>query len=242
MPGQIVDTSVAQEFMDEVRKRITPDELEAVGRQLRAKSERFHDLLAGGRAAEREPHEIRGLFRSVFGVRRRADAILMGVGDRLPAEVDLLLHGDGDLPVRFERFHDLVAGVPGIGFDLPAELLHFTYPDRYWLWTKWMWDPRNGTGALKLVTIEELDLQGGGVGETYMRVGEAVAFVNQTGKGAGFSSAAEGLLGTDLFLACVYGVYMFTVLRMRMTNEFTKIVPELPQLVRRLLGVHRVEV
>ena len=43
-------------------------------------------------------------------------------------------------------------------------------------------------------------------------------------------------------LACVYAVYMYTVLRLRMTQEFNRIVPELPDLVRRLLGVYRPEV
>jgi hypothetical protein len=32
------------------------------------------------------------------------------------------------------------------------------------------------------------------------------------------------------------------VLRLRMTQEFTRIVPPLPDLVRRLLGVYRLEV
>jgi hypothetical protein len=35
---------------------------------------------------------------------------------------------------------------------------------------------------------------------------------------------------------------MYTVLRLRMTQEFNRIVPELPDLVRRLLGVYRPEV
>ena len=45
-----------------------------------------------------------------------------------------------------------------------------------------------------------------------------------------------------MFLAAVYGVYMFTVLRMRMTQEFTRLVPPLPDLIRRLLGVYHLEV
>ncbi|MNC94329.1 hypothetical protein D3C83_111550 [compost metagenome] len=49
-------------------------------------------------------------------------------------------------------------------------------------------------------------------------------------------------VGADVFLACVYSVYMYTVLRLRMTQEFNRIVPELPDLVRRLLGVYRPEV
>ena len=50
------------------------------------------------------------------------------------------------------------------------------------------------------------------------------------------------MFGADVFLACVYSVYMYTVLRLRMTQEFNRIVPELPDLVRRLLGVYRPEV
>ncbi len=105
-----------------------------------------------------------------------------------------------------------------------------------------MWDPRAGTGSLPLVTTEEFDLDGPDRGETYLRVGEAMAFVNETGKAVGFTNLGSGLFGTDVFLACVYSVYMYTVLRLRMTQEFNRIVPELPDLVRRLLGVYRPEV
>ena len=47
------------------------------------------------------------------------------------------------------------------------------------------------------------------------------------------------MFGTDVFLASVYGVYMYTTLRLRMTQEFSKIMPELDELLRRLLGVHK---
>ena len=241
MPGQVVDTATAQEFEAQVGRRLPAEERAAIGRLLQAKAARFHTLLGEGRAAGRSPDELRRLFRGIFGVRGRADALAAQLGDRLPAEVDALLHGDDELPARFRRFHELVRGVPGLGFDLPAEILHFTYPDRYWLWTRWVWDPRTQTGALRLVVEDDVDLGGEDAATTYLKVGEASAFVEATGKAAGFASAAPGLLGTDLFLACVYGVYMFTVLRMRMTTEFTRIVPELPELVRRLLGVHRQE-
>jgi hypothetical protein len=102
-----------------------------------------------------------------------------------------------------------------------------------------MWDPRTQTGSLALVTEDDYDLNAPDRGEGYLRVGEAMAFVNETGKQVGFTSAGPGLFGVDIFLACVYSVYMYTVLRLRMTQEFNKIVPELPDLVRRLLGVHR---
>ncbi len=48
--------------------------------------------------------------------------------------------------------------------------------------------------------------------------------------------------GVYVYLACVYGVYMYTTLRIRMTQEFNKVVPQLPELIRRLLGTYRIEV
>jgi hypothetical protein len=90
--------------------------------------------------------------------------------------------------------------------------------------------------------VEDFDWDAPNRAEGYLRVGEAMAFVNETGKAVGFTDLGSGLFGADVFLACVYAVYMYTVLRLRMTQEFNRIVPELPDLVRRLLGVYRPEV
>ncbi len=64
---------------------------------------------------------------------------------------------------------------------------------------------------------------------------------NETGTAAGFTAAGPGLFGVDVLLAAVYGVYMYTVLQMRLTREFNQVVPQLPHLVRRLLGVYHLE-
>jgi hypothetical protein len=237
--GQVVDTPSAQEFMRETLERASEQELWAIGDELARKAAGFAALLADGRARGLG----RAVLRSVFSARRHADAILDDLGpDRLAAEIDLLLHGSGDLGGRIARFDEALSEHGEAAFDLPFELLHFTYPERCWLWTRWMWDPRTATGALALVAADEVDLTAPTRGATYAKVGQAVAFVNETGKAAGFTTMADGLLGIDVFLACVYAVYMFTVLRLRMTQEFTKVVPDLPDLVRRLLGVYRLEV
>ena len=149
---------------------------------------------------------------------------------------------------RIDRFDESVSGpaaqsaLAGSGFDLPSELLHFTEPDRYWLWTRWIWDPDTRTGALGLVTTDGLDLGAGASrGAAYLTIGRAMAFVDETGKAAGFTATGPGLFGVDVLLAAVYGVYMHTVLRMRMTREFNRVIPPLPDLVRRLLGVYHLE-
>jgi hypothetical protein len=244
MGGQVVDTQSAEEFMQETLEKVSRDELLSVAALLDTKAAGFAALLGSPGQARQLPREdLRRVLRSIFATRRKADAILDDIGpERLGAAIDDLLHGDGLIIDRFNAFDDVLAAYPEQGFDLPAELLHFTAPDRWWLWTRWMWDPRAGTGSLPLVTTEDIDLDGQDRGETYLRVGEAMAFVNETGKVVGFTDLGSGLFGADVFLACVYTVYMYTVLRLRMTQEFNRIVPELPDLVRRLLGVYRPEV
>ncbi|HZQ79961.1 MAG TPA: hypothetical protein VFE55_21715 [Acidimicrobiia bacterium] len=244
MGGQVVDTQSAEEFMRETLENVSRDELVSVAALLDAKSAGFAGLLGSpGQARRLDRADLRRVLRSVFATRRKADAILDSVGpDRLGAAIDDLIHGDGIVTDRFTAFDAVLADHPDPGFDLPSEILHFTCPDRWWLWTRWMWDPRAGTGSLPLVTTEDFDLDGPDRGETYLRVGEAMAFVNETGKAVGFTDLGSGLFGADVFLACVYAVYMYTVLRLRMTQEFNRIVPELPDLVRRLLGVYRPEV
>lgn len=244
MGGQVVDTQSAEEFMRETLENVSRDELTSVAALLDAKAAGFAALLGSpGQPRTLDRADLRRILRSIFATRRKADAILDDVGpDRLGAAIDDLLHGPGLVTDRFAAFDAVLADHPEPGFDLPSELLHFTVPDRWWLWTRWMWDPRAGTGALPLVTVEDFDWDAPNRPEGYLRVGEAMAFVNQTGKAVGFTDLGSGVFGADVFLACVYSVYMYTVLRLRMTQEFNRIVPELPDLVRRLLGVYRPEV
>lgn len=243
MAGQVVDTPAAQEFMQEISKQISDEEFASIADRLQRKAEGFHSLMGHGNARSLDRADLRRVLRSIFSTRRKADKILDTIGEHeLREAIGYLLDSKDDLPDRIERMDLLLVSFPEAAFDLPGELLHFTYPDRFWLWSRWLWDPRIETGALRLVIEEEFDLQGEIRGETYFKVGEAIAFVNETGKAAGFTAMAPGLMGIDIFLASVYSVYMYTVLRLRMTQEFTKIVPPLPQLVARLLGVHKMEV
>ncbi len=236
--GPVVDTPSAQEFQREIASRAGAGERAAIAADLERKSAALRELLAPG-AARLDRAALRQVLRWVFATRRRADAILDAAGqERLGAEIAALLGPEEPVTARVDRFAAFAAGLPGGGFDLAGELLHFTDPGRYWLWTRWVWDPATETGALRLVTTDDIDLAGGASpGETYLTVGRATAFVDETGKAAGSTAAGPGLLGTDVFLAAVYGVYLFTVLRMRMTQEFTRLVPPLPDLMRRLLGV-----
>jgi len=205
---------------------------------VRGKSEAMRALV-GDEPARLGNAGVRELLGWVFCTRRHADKVLAFVTpEEFGRGLDDLLHGEDHLAVRYDRFRDLFVDRPEVAADLPGELLHFLAPDRYWLWTRWVWDPDADTGALRLVTTDEVDLDAPTPGEGYFSVGEAMVMLEENGKAVGFTAMGAGLFGTDVFLAGVYATYMYTVLQMRLSREFTKVMPPLPGLVRRLLGVH----
>lgn len=242
--GQVVDTESAQEFMEETLGKITEGELNAIADELEVKSQRFRQLLKKDVIYALERGQLRALLRSVFSTRRRVDELLELLGvQALKENICNLLYGLEPLPVRFQKFYDGLEKVEDhIRFDLPGELLHYNFPEACWLWTRWIWDPKTETGALPLVTMEDYRFTAPTIGETYMKVGEAIYFVKATGDAAGFTRIGKGPFGIDIYLACVYSVYIYTTVRMRMTQEFNRVIPELSELCRRLLGVHRMEV
>jgi len=240
MSTQVVDTESAREFMREAMGNISVEDQHAIAGELQRKHDRFREWL--GAPGRLRPDQLHSLLRSIFSTRRRVREFLEGpAASDLPAAIDALLHSGEPLDARFQSFCDRMASMPEtIRHDLASELLHFTFPDQYWLWTRWVWDRNTRTGALSLVTMD-YELSGETLGETYLRIGRATAFVHETGRAAGFTAVSGGDFGVDIFLACVYCVYLYTTVRMRMTREFNRVIPELPELARRFLGVYRME-
>ena len=243
-PGQVVDTESAREFMREALAKITEVELAAIADECLVKHERVRSLLARPSGAPPTEVELRALLRSIFSTRRRTAEFFDRVGaERLAGWIGDLVAPRGPVEGRFQVFCDRLEGFPpSVSYDLASELLHFSDPERYWLWTRWVWDPKTRTGALPLVTMEEYDLDAPSVGAMYLRVGEATAFVHETGRAAGFTLIGGEMFGVDVYLACVYGVYVYTTVRMRMTQEFNRVIPPLPELCRRFLGVYKMEI
>ncbi|MBI4562299.1 MAG: hypothetical protein HY724_09670 [Candidatus Rokubacteria bacterium] len=244
MPGQVVDTESAREFMRETLGKITAAELNAIAEELEIKHARFSALLSKPGFDALTPERLRSILRSIFSTRRRVGELFDRVGPaRLAGWIDDLLLRADPVDARVQAFYDRLEGIAvSVRYDLATELLHYTDPERYWLWTRWVWDPSTRTGALPLVTMGEYDLDAPTVGEAYLRVGRAIAFVHETGRAAGFTRIGQGPFGVDVYLACVYCVYVYTTVRLRMTQEFNRVIPPLPELCRRFLGVYKMEV
>jgi hypothetical protein len=241
--SQVIDTESAKEFMAETLSKISPEELKGISMDLQIKGDYFRRLLNPESIEKIGENELRQILRHVFSTRRKADEIVkIYSAAKLKSLIIDLLHGSSELAVRFQHFYDQLDSLePSLRFDLAGELLHFTFPEKLWLWSRWMWNPKNGTGSLPLVVTEDYDMRAASEGETYMNVGEAVAFVHHVGEAAGFQSISRNLFGTDVYLSCVYIIYVYTVLRMRMTNEFNKVMPGLEEFSRRLLGIYKME-
>jgi hypothetical protein len=240
--SQIVDTETAKEFMKETLEKIDEQHLVKISDALALKSHQFKQRFDPSTIDQISEKELSETLRLVFSFRRKFKNVLEETGhSNFKNNIKDLLYGGDPINVRFQNFCDNLDTLEEhIRYDLAGELLHFTFPDKYWLWCHWMWNPKINTGSLPLVTTDDFDLRAPTLGEAYLNVGRAVAFVHTVGEAAGFQTISRSLFGTDVYLSCVYIIYAYTVLRMRMTQEFNQVMPGVAEFSRRILGVYRI--
>ena len=232
-----VDIPTAKELIEQIHEHMSVAELAAIVAALEAKAETMRTLVEPpGLGAAR----LRRALELTFVGRRRASAVLGARSDQeLGTWVGALFDATVPLAARFDRFCSAAGPLAGgRAAELASELLHFTAPEHRWLWSRWMWSTDSRTGALALLIGEDFEFDGDSLGATYERVGLAFDALDASPEASAFRLRGGGRLGTDVLLACTYAVYMRTVLGLKMTQEFNALVPAMPQLVRRLLGVH----
>ncbi len=235
-----VDVPAAKELIEQINQHLGVQQRAALVAELHDKATAMRALLAPGTPGALDAAHVRGALALAFVARRRARELLGALSDaELTAWVAGLLDERQPLAARFERFCAAGPLARGPAAELASELLHFGDPQRYWLWTRWIWSPESQTGALPLLIGEEFALAADGPGATYERVGEALRVLDQSPEAGAFGSHGGGRLATDVLLACTYAIYMRTVLGMKLTQEFNALVPPMPALVRRLLGTLR---
>lgn len=238
--GAAVDVPTARELLEEVHKRITREQIAAIVGELESKVGYFAERLGPDAIERADETTLREVLACVFVARRKAGAVF---GTRpasyLRDAVAVLLYGEDSPGARLEAFCGRIELPELCAAELGGELLHFTAPDRHWLCSRFVYNAQTRTGALPLLVSEDYDLEADGTAETYERAGAAIRALDGSAETSSFRVEGGGTLATDLFLACVYGVYMNTVLGMKMSQEFNSLIPPLPQLARRLLGTHR---
>ncbi len=217
-------------------------EMSAIASELEAKAQRLGELfaqLSGPRGEE----VVNLIIAETFISRRKRREISAIVTEAILRDALIALADSSQGPMeRVSLMRYWLEPMGDLANDLPFELLHFLQPDRFCLATSWVWNPLTETGAVKLLLDEGFELFGADQDEAFARLNFAIDYLGQTAQAAGFIPAGNTHFAMDAFLAGVYGVYMSTVLEMRMTKEFNKILPPLSQLMRRLLGIYHKEV
>jgi hypothetical protein len=165
--------------------------------------------------------------------------------DRLFAE---LLAGEAPTPVRVAAFVEKLDTLDiRLALELATGLLHNTAPQDHWLWTRWLWDPTTGSGTLPLLAGSTHNLMADNLADGYLRVGAVTAMSLKFGEGTGLFSPEllrdekRASFANSAFLACVYSVYMYATTSWRLSREFNRLLPSLPGMARRLLGLRKPE-
>lgn len=157
---------------------------------------------------------------------------------------DELLHGDAPTPVRVAAFVEKLNALDTrLALELATGLLHNTSPKDNWLWTRWLWDPTTGTGILPLLAGSTHNLIADNLADGYARVGAVTAMSMKFAEGTGLwtdelvSNEARTPFANSAFLACAYSVYMYGSTSWRLNKDFNNLLPSLPNMARRLLGL-----
>ncbi len=233
-----LDDDAGRQLLMEATKLASTTELADIGDRLAYKHQVFVSVLSEERIHDLNEEGLYRVSHMIFAMRRRMPIIVKKLGfERVKEHIINLLYAEAPVSERFTAFVDFMQDLKLVySRALAAELLHFTTPATYWLWSHWLWEPEKGSGVLKVLAQEPIKTEATTEGDTYLEVGELVRAVSPMGARIGFGA---GAFAVDVFLASSYAVYMFTVYRLRISQEFNRFLPELPELARRILGVQR---
>jgi hypothetical protein len=238
--SQVIDMEACQEFMKETLERIRKDDLVEIASRLETKSEFMKANLSPTELPALTIDELTAVFKRIFITNRKIKLMFEKYSlEDYKTAIYALLYSESELQDRFQNFFDAFPDLSiYIRYDLAGELLHYSQPEKYWLWNRWLWDPELNTGALPLVASENFQLSADTYGEMYMNVGKAVVFVHNMAESVEFQFINRSLFGTDVYLSCVYVIYAYTIFKIKMTDEFNKVMPPIAEFSKRILGVH----
>ena len=206
-------------------------------KDLLAKSLLFQKSLSKENLPSLGKEDLDRILEKVFSVRRKRQRLIEETGvENLKRAISDLLYGKANSwEERVENFVKYIKGVDRkAARDLASELLHFTFPEDYVLWTSWIWDPESESGAV--VFLKEEPPKRHMYGETYEEFEQIYKQIQE--KLLDFGIKVKGYLFVDIFLAMIYATYVdyMTLSTMHSAKGF---FPPAGVMARRLLGVQR---
>jgi hypothetical protein len=235
------------ETLREGIEQVSPDDVAAIAWELAARRQRLAGLVeavAGGSAFEK-PSDCDELARAVTATARQASALCdWFVTAPVRAALPGLFREEEPVEARLDLFVARCGTLDRrLALELATGLLHLRAPARYWLWTRWLWDIEHGTGILPLLASSTHALDARGFGARYRQLRPLMAMGAELGRDSGLLRPAllddlqTGPFAVDAFLAAAYSVYLYGITNWRLSREFNRLLPSLPDLARRLLGL-----
>lgn len=238
------DDPILEETLQEALKQVSSEDVIAIADEL---SERRARLFLG---LETDSAKLTSSFTDVAAAvtHTRANARII---TNYFAQSDYtifneLLNSDTPTPVRVAKFVEKVNALDTrLALELASGLLHNISPNEYWLWTRWLWDPTTGTGILPLLAGSTHNLLADNLADGYARVGVVTAMSMKFAEGTGLwtdeliSNEKRAQFANSAFLACAYNVYLYGTTSWRLSREFNNLLPSLPNMARKLLGLKK---
>lgn len=239
------DDPELQANLQEAMRQVSPEDVIAIADEL---AERQARLFSG---LDEDPVKLAASFADIAAAVTHTKANARTItgyfaqGDK--TSFSELLKGEAPAPVRVAVFVEKQNALDTrLALELATGLLHNISPGENWLWTRWLWDPTTGTGILPLLAGSTHNLLATNIADGYARVGAVTAMSIKFGEGTGLwtneliGSEKLAKFANSAFLACAYGVYMYGSTSWRLSRDFNELLPSLPNMARRLLGLPRI--
>lgn len=237
-----IDLETSYEFIKEIFNNIKPDQFQQVIKSLEEKEAFFHSLLKQDSFLDLSNADLKELTSKMFSTKRLSKKWSDDHFEKFKSYSYELLYGTDEFDSRFEKFCTYAKTNLKMkkAFEVASELLSFTNSEQYWLWSSFMWNPESDTGSLALVFDDRKYLQNiQSLAELYKIVGQAQEKIKESSQELGIEvTGTANKYDVPVFLGAVYTIYLFTVTRVRMTNEFTTILPTRLELLKRLFGIY----
>lgn len=240
------DDPELQASLHEALRQVSPEDVIAIADEL---AERRTRLFSGLEAdSARLAHSLADIAAALTHTRANARTLSNYFGQNHQVLFTELLAGEAPAPVRVAMLVEKLDALDTrLALEFATGLLHNAFPAEHWLWTRWLWDPTTGTGILPLLAGSTHNLLATNIADGYSRVGAVTAMSIKFGERTGLwtdelvSDEQRAEFANSAFLACAYAVYMYGSTSWRLSRDFNELLPSMPNMARRLLGLPKVE-
>lgn len=239
------DDPVLEETLQEALKQVSSDDVIAIADEL---AERHARLFLNLKVDTPQwASSFADIASAVTHTKANARTIINQFNHGDFTDFEDLLNGESPTPVRVAAFVEKSNALDTrLALELASGLLHNISPANNWLWTRWLWDPTTGTGILPLLAGSTHNLLAKNLADGYSRVGAVSAMSLKFGEGTGLwtdelmANEKRTQFANSAFLACAYSIYLFGTTSWRLSREFNNLLPSLPNMSRKLLGLKKI--